>query len=241
MGAPYCTYVTIRGNDPPQHRDVQVNQKAQHNNMSSSSQPSTTHSPSQPIMPSSPQPTISSPSQLPADSPSLQPPAEGVFQSKDELVQACKDHARTQGYAMTIYKTDRKKRLVMVACICYGKPANRRKLTAETRKRLGRGSNKTDCKMHCFGKEQSDGTWLLTIKEAGHNHEAAPLGTYAVHRQRDAATTEKIIKDLWAGCSVQQTFDSLQQEIPGILITKADIRNARKQARLRGLDGQTPS
>jgi hypothetical protein len=125
----------------------------------------------------------------------LQPPPEGVYNSKDDLVQQCKDHAMQAGYAMSILKSNTHNKSIVIACVCYGQPANKWKLTEETRQRPNRSSKKTGCKMRCVGKERPNGKWQLTIKEGEHNHSAAPIGTYATHRERTRPVNGKVARE----------------------------------------------
>jgi MULE transposase-like protein len=168
----------------------------------------------------------------------LEPPPEGLYSSKDELVTQCKEHAKQAGYALSILRNDAANKSLVLACVCYGKPLNRWKLTEETRQRPNRSSKKTDCKMNCFCKQKDDG-WMLEVRVGEHNHVAAPIGTYSAHRPRDATIKERIEQDMWAGCMVRQTQAQLQQQFPGTLLTKRDIFNERAQAKVKALGGQS--
>lgn len=169
----------------------------------------------------------------------LEPPPEGLCDSKEDLVKQCKDHAMQAGYAMSILKSNAHNKTIVIACVCYGQPANKWKLTEETRQRPNRSSKKTGCRMCCVGKEEPDGKWRLTIREGQHNHNPAPIGTYAAHRKRATPVKERITQDLWAGCAVRQTQAQLQQQFPGALITKRDIFNERVQAKIKALQGRS--
>jgi len=93
--------------------------------------------------------------------------------------------------------------------------------------------------MCCIGKEQLDGKWQLTIREGEHNHNPAPIRTYAAHRKRTTLVKEKIAQDLWTGCSVRQTQAQLRQQFLDVHITKRDIFNERVQAKFQVLDGRS--
>lgn len=169
----------------------------------------------------------------------LEPPSEGLYQSKEDLLRNCKDHAMQAGYALSILKSNAYSKSIVIACVCYGQPTNKWKLTEENRKRPNRSSKKTGCRMSCVGKEQPDGQWRLSIREGEHNHGPTPRGTYAAHRKRSTPVKERIMQDLWAGCAVRQTHAQLQQQFPDILITKRDIFNERVQAKARALQGKS--
>lgn len=169
----------------------------------------------------------------------LEPPLETTYASREDLLEQCKNHAAQAGYALSILKSSKVKKSLVLACICYGKPANIWKLTEENRQLPNRSSKKTDCTMHCVAKEQPDGAWFLVVKDGEHNHRPAPLGTYAVHRTRDSPVKERIAQDLWAGYAVRQTHAQLQQQFPDLVITKRDIFNKRVQAKVKALQGKT--
>jgi len=169
----------------------------------------------------------------------LEPPREGSYASRDDLLTQCKGHAKHAGYAFSIRSTYTAKKSIVIACVCFGQPANKRKLTKDMRQRPNRSSKKTGCQMNCYCKEQGDGTWILKVRVGEHNHQAAPIGTYSAHRKRDRTLKERIGQDLWAGCAVRQTQAQLQQQFPEALVTKRDIFNERAQVKTKALQGKS--
>ena len=100
----------------------------------------------------------------------LEPPREGTYDSKKHLVEQCKAHAKQAGYGISILKTYAVKKSIVLACVCYGRPANKWRVTEQSRQRPNRISKKTGCKMSCVGEKLPDGRWSLRIRHGGHNH-----------------------------------------------------------------------
>lgn len=123
------------------------------------------------------------------DAPSQQyfdmlPPQDSVHASWQALHEYAQSHASQHGYALSINTTAKNRSRIKLACVCYGQPKNTHKLTAETRVRKNRVSYKTGCKMWIEGKKLEDGTWLLRVGEAQHNHPGRDSAGWAVQRKR---------------------------------------------------------
>jgi len=112
------------------------------------------------------------------------PPPGSVHASWQALHDFAQSHASEHGYALSINTTAKNRSRIKLACVCYGQPKNTHKLTAETRVRKNRVSYKTGCKMWVEGKKQDDGTWLLRVGEAQHNHAGRESAGWAVQRKR---------------------------------------------------------
>jgi hypothetical protein len=112
------------------------------------------------------------------------PPQSSTHASWQALHDYAQSHASQHGYALSINTTAKNRSRIKLACVCYGQPKNTHKLTAETRIRKNRVSYKTGCKMWIEGKKQEDGTWLLRVGEAQHNHVGRPSEGWAVQRKR---------------------------------------------------------
>jgi hypothetical protein len=112
------------------------------------------------------------------------PPRSSTHASWQALHDYAQSHASEHGYALSINTTAKNRSRIKLACVCYGKPKNTHKLTAETRIRKNRVSYKTGCKMWVEGRKQEDGTWLLRVGEAQHNHVGRPSEGWAVQRKR---------------------------------------------------------
>jgi hypothetical protein len=112
------------------------------------------------------------------------PPQSSTHASWQALHDYAQSHASEHGYALSINTTAKNRSRIKLACVCYGQPKNTHKLTAETRIRKNRVSYKTGCKMWVEGKKQEDGTWLLRVGEAQHNHVGRPSEGWAVQRKR---------------------------------------------------------
>ena len=112
------------------------------------------------------------------------PPSNSVHASWQALHDYAQSHASQNGYALSINTTAKNRSRIKLACVCYGQPKNTHKLTAETRIRKNRVSYKTGCKMWIEGRKQDDGTWLLRVGEAQHNHLGRQSAGWAVQRKR---------------------------------------------------------
>lgn len=112
------------------------------------------------------------------------PPQDSVHTSWQALHEYAQSHASQHGYALSINTTAKNRSRIKLACVCYGQPKNTHKLTAETRVRKNRVSYKTGCKMWIEGKKLEDGTWLLRVGEAQHNHPGRDSAGWAVQRKR---------------------------------------------------------
>ena len=112
------------------------------------------------------------------------PPPSSVHASWQALHDYAQSHASQHGYALSINTTAKNRSRIKLACVCYGQPKNTHKLTDETRVRKNRVSYKTGCKMWIEGKKQDDGTWLLRVGEAQHNHPGRESAGWAVQRKR---------------------------------------------------------
>lgn len=112
------------------------------------------------------------------------PPAPSLHASWQALHDYAQSHASQHGYALSINTTAKNRSRIKLACVCYGKPKNTHKLTAETRVRKNRVSYKTGCRMWVEGKRQEDGSWLLRVGESQHNHPGRPSEGWALQRKR---------------------------------------------------------
>ena len=112
------------------------------------------------------------------------PPPSSTHASWQALHDYAQSHASQHGYALSINTTAKNRSRIKLACVCFGQPKNTHKLTAETRIRKNRVSYKTGCRMWVEGRKQDDGTWLLRIGEAQHNHAGRPSEGWAVQRKR---------------------------------------------------------
>ncbi|KAH9871813.1 hypothetical protein J1614_006070 [Plenodomus biglobosus] len=112
------------------------------------------------------------------------PPVPSTHASWQALHDYAQSHAAAHGYALSINTTAKNRSRIKLACVCYGQPKNTHKLTPETRVRKNRVSYKTGCKMWVDGKKQDNGTWVLRVGEAQHNHRGRPSEDWAVQRKR---------------------------------------------------------
>ena len=98
----------------------------------------------------------------------LDPPEEGLFDSKEELIDYCKQHGISQGYAVT-KDSGGDSRKVYLKCDRGG--------TYESQSRGLRSSSsrRQGCPFRLYGAvtKQNNGRWQLTVKNSVHNHDAS--------------------------------------------------------------------
>lgn len=88
------------------------------------------------------------------------------------------------GYAMAIHTTEKNRCRVKLTCVCYGKAKNTRRLTAETRVRRNRASQKTGCRMNLDCRKHADGNWTLRVRNPAHNHAGRASDEWSLQRKR---------------------------------------------------------
>lgn len=120
----------------------------------------------------------------PPDHFDMLPPPPSTHASWQALHDYAQSHAAAHGYALSINTTAKNRTRIKLACVCYGQPKNTHKLTPETRIRKNRVSYKTGCRMWVDGKKQDNGTWILRVGEAQHNHPGRASEEWAVQRKR---------------------------------------------------------
>lgn len=86
-----------------------------------------------------------------------------------ELIEDVKNFCLSKGYATSI-KNSRKDRCVTIGCDRGGIYRDRHKISIEKKPR-GSSTRLINCPFTVHGKRQSDGFWVLHLKNASHNHE----------------------------------------------------------------------
>ncbi|KAI4296459.1 hypothetical protein L6164_036416 [Bauhinia variegata] len=162
------------------------------------------------------------------------PPPPGTFVDREELIQHVGDFAVSQGYVVTIKQSKRDK-VVVLGCDRGGVYRNRRKFggesSAEQSRQRKTGSRLTNCPFEAVGKKE-DGLWVLTIKNATHNHE--PLKDMSEHPSARRFTEREVllIKEMTeAGMKPRQILKKLRQSNPELLSTPKHVYNVKAKLR----------
>ncbi|ODM20249.1 hypothetical protein SI65_03302 [Aspergillus cristatus] len=149
------------------------------------------------------------------------PPADAIYPSEKEAMDAINEFTKQHGYALT---------------------------TKSSKRHEGDGQIKA-CYLHCncsgvyknniADNEQTD-KWSFEIKGPGHNHSPAPVHTHPTLRRAEikkCATTFE--NQLAAGITPCQILDTAKRENKSNIIPQ-DIYNFRQDLHHKFLDGRTP-
>ncbi|KAM7529380.1 hypothetical protein LguiB_032790 [Lonicera macranthoides] len=157
------------------------------------------------------------------------PPTPGTFQDREDLIKHVRDFGASQGYVVTIKKSRRDRRVIL-GCDRGGVYRNRRKIEESKRKRKA-SSRLINCPFEAIGKREDD-TWVLTIKNGEHNHEA--LRDMSEHPYSRRFTEEEVrqIKLMTeAGVKPRQVLKALKKSNPELQSTPRHLYNLKAKIR----------
>lgn len=167
------------------------------------------------------------------------PPQAGTFLDREDLIQYVRDFGASQGYVVTIKKS-RKDRRVILGCDRGGVYRNRRKIDESKRKRKA-NSRLINCPFEAIGKREDD-SWVLTIRNGEHNHEA--LKDMSEHPYSRRFTEEEVrqIKQMTeAGIKPRLVLKALKQMNPELQSTPRHLYNLKAKIRQGTLSGSISS
>jgi hypothetical protein len=184
-----------------------------------------------------PQPSLSStslplphnPDSIPASITLLSLPPEGIFETFDQLLDACQQHARLAGYAFTTAKSEKRHGKVIKTLICKRGGKHKPSIDEDYRIR-NKGSFKSNCQASIKARETQDGSWTLKWRESQyctHNHEAGDPSAFPEHRQLSQHQRLTVNSHYNTGITASRTVAILRQDDPTIAIHKRDIHNIR--------------
>jgi hypothetical protein len=172
----------------------------------------------------------------------LDAPPEREYPSKEACIDAYNDWGRRAGIAFVRQHQYRLKKTnlpykQLVRCHRHGKLDNTRKLTADTRKRLGASSGKTGCPAAFFIRavnvDDVDGPWKIIHQLDGksyhHNHPPARDASM-IPQFRRLSRNPEVRKRLFDYFSVpsykaKAIVVRLRADFPGLLVTRRDVLN----------------
>lgn len=168
----------------------------------------------------------------------LQPLPTSDYASRPELLDAAKAWAASEGYAVTIARSDKGR--AYLKCDRGGVHQNRRGITEENRCRQT-GTRLVNCPFSALAKEEN-GRWYLYTRNAQHNHK--PSATQAAHpslRRLNNEQKTQITELTKAGAAPRTIVAAMRQSQPEEtpLLVK-DVYNVRLQIRGETLAGKTP-
>lgn len=154
-----------------------------------------------------------------------EPPAEGVFQDKEHLLGNLRKHALSQGYAITIQKSNPNKNLY-IGCDRGGVPKDKNSASPAVRRRH-KMSRKCGCPFQLIGKRMKKATtWELKIRNPIHNHPADQDMLTHPSARRLTAEQRRHIKHLNViGVKPRDIMSFLKLESPNALLLPRDIYN----------------
>ncbi|XP_077216899.1 protein FAR1-RELATED SEQUENCE 5-like [Tasmannia lanceolata] len=166
------------------------------------------------------------------------PPPITRFQSREELLEHVYSFARSQGYILTIRKSEKDKKVIL-KCDKGGVYRGIHKATTDQDKKKRR-SRLTNCPFRIDGKRKNSGSWVLKIKNLEHNHKASK--DISVHPSSRRFSKEEVlrIKEMTiAGIEPLQMLTSLRQRNRRLLAESRDLYNCIAKIRKEILTGRT--
>ena len=167
----------------------------------------------------------------------LHPPPEGCYDDLRDLMKAVNAHAKEQGYAVVIRRSNRKKGVIKnVYLRCdRGGQRNPRHQLRDALFRRHTSTRMTGCEFKAVARSRDEG-WILEVEKPGHNHEAISLTGHPVHRKEAMtdAVSDFIDKETRIHVRPGQILNALQLNNPGIPLAIKDVYNEKgKQHRQR--------
>lgn len=157
----------------------------------------------------------------------MAPVPQGLYQTRDELMDHVKSWARHQGYAIVISRS-RSNRL-WLKCDRGGHYENRRNITDAQRKRKRGDSRLMGCPFMVIAVMKED-FWKVKTECDTHNHgPSEDLSAHPSLRKMTQEQTDRLQKMTDAGNTPSQIMDAMREQWPDINIVKRDIYNARKK------------
>ena len=168
----------------------------------------------------------------------MDPPAESQYPTRNALVEAVQNHAKMNGYAITVKRSCSRDNTVILGCDRGGQYRARNGITNETRRR-NTSTRLCGCPFSLQGKMKND-IWYLTVKNPSHNHEPSTITTTHPIQRRMPIEVKNPVKQLTAaGVASRQVALVVRQATNHPLIAQ-DVYNVQKQVRLENLAGKTP-
>jgi MULE transposase domain len=170
---------------------------------------------------------------------SLLPPIEGnEYLDRQSMINAIQQHARDNGYAMTIHRSSTKDGTVYLGCDRGGTYRSRNGICDQRRLR-DTGSRQTGCQFS-VREDVKDNVWTFKVRNPDHNHEPSisPIA-HPVHRRLPFSLRNRIREMSSAGSAPREIVATLRQESSHSLLAK-DVINVQQQQHHINLGGKLP-
>jgi hypothetical protein len=170
--------------------------------------------------------------------------AEGVFTNPQAAKAALQEHAKNNGYAISVDSSNIKR--VFYICTKGGKYSSKGKdpTVHLSRQRRNTGTIKTECPYKVVVRNEESVGWKLQVVDNNHNH-GPVTALSALPQHRVAAMTpqerEMVKKMRSQGITPSQILNSLRCDNPDSHLIPRDIYNLLASLRVEELDGKTPT
>jgi hypothetical protein len=170
---------------------------------------------------------------------SLLPPPEAVqYSDRKALVDALQAHAATNGYAITIQRSNAKDGVIYFRCDRGGQYRARYSIN-DTNRLRNTGTRLVDCPFS-IRANLKDGIWSMKVRNPDHNHEATTTAVSHPIQHRLTSAIKQQIRELSTSGIASQGIISTIRQSTNHAIFAADIYNICKKIRLENLAGKTP-
>ena len=169
----------------------------------------------------------------------MEPPTEQIFDSRDLLIASVRQHALSQGYAITTVRSITEK-YIYLGCDRGG--TYRDRLNApEGAKRRTTTTRRIGCPFKLYGKKIINDKWELQVQTPNHNHAADNnMIGHPTARRLTEEQLQKILDLPETGSKPRDILALLKRQHPNTLVSPKDIYNAREALRRQKLGNSTP-
>lgn len=166
-------------------------------------------------------------------------PVEQVFDSRDLLLTYAREHAISQGYAVTTIRSKADKNIYL-GCDRGGVYHDRVNAPEGAKRRLTT-TRRIDCPFRLYGKRIPGDKWELQVPNPSHNHTAdnSMIGHPAA-RKLTEEQLQNILQMSEIGSRPRDILAMVRRQYPDSLVSPRDIYNARSALRRQKLGNDTP-
>jgi len=142
----------------------------------------------------------------------LTSPPSAEFDTAQELLWYCNNHAKQNGYAVATKNSKREKNIT-IKCDFGGKYREVQKHPI-AEKWWPISSRLNNCPFEIYGQINVDGKWRFVVKVPNHNHLASPPEAHPMHQCLDETQVESVIALTQAGIRPHTILSSFLQQDP---------------------------
>jgi hypothetical protein len=169
---------------------------------------------------------------------SLLLPSEALeFSSRKALEEALQSHAKENGYAITVQRSNIKDGAIYYRYDREGKYKPDRSLY-EFNRRRDTGSRRIDCPFSIRANVK-DKTWTIKIRNADHNHDATSAIAHPIQHCPPLEIANQIETLTTTGSALKEIVAAIRQATDHPIVSN-DVYNIRKLLKARNLAGKTP-